>query len=94
MRSLPAILYILPLALLGYLLIGYASVTTMSIAFFATVVFIVQAIRGVLPWHYVLFGLLAEAMLVWALRPNIKRLIAGNERMHGVRVWLKKKKAS
>lgn len=89
---IPGILYILPLALLGYLLIGYASVTTMSIAFFATVVFVVQAIRGVLPWHYVLFGIIAEAMLVWALRPNIARLRAGNERMHGVRVWLKKKK--
>jgi glycerol-3-phosphate acyltransferase PlsY len=89
----PSIFIILPLGLLVYFLIGYASVTTMSVAFFATIIFVVQAIRGVLPWQYVVFGIIAEAMLVWALRPNIQRLRAGNERMHGLRVWLKNRKS-
>jgi hypothetical protein len=30
-------------------------------------------------------------MLVWALRPNIQRLREGNERLHGIRMWLKKR---
>lgn len=87
----PAAIYILPLVLFVYFFIGYASVTTMSIAFFSIVVFVVQAVRGVLPWPYVLYGVVSLAMLIWALRPNLERLRQGNERMHGFRVWLKKK---
>jgi glycerol-3-phosphate acyltransferase PlsY len=90
----PALFYILPLAVVAYLVIGYASVTTMSIAFFAMVVFLVQAILGALPWTYPIFGLVALAMLVWALRPNIKRLRDGTERLHGLRPWLKKQRAA
>ena len=82
-------LIILPLGLLVYFLVGYASVTTMSVALFATIIFIITAIQGVLPWQYILFGLVAEIMLVWALRPNIQRLRQGNERLHGLRPWLK-----
>jgi glycerol-3-phosphate acyltransferase PlsY len=88
----PSALFIVPLAGLIYFFLGYASVTTMSIALSATVVFLVKAIQGGLPWEYVLYGVIAEAMLAWALRPNIRRLIAGNERIHGFRVWLKNRK--
>jgi acyl phosphate:glycerol-3-phosphate acyltransferase len=87
----PAILYILPLGVIIYLVVGYASVTTMSLAFFATLVFLVRAIQGSSPWVYVLYGVAAEVMLVWALRPNIQRLREGKERLHGLRVWLKKR---
>ncbi len=87
----PAILYILPLGLIIYVVVGYASVTTMSVAIFAAVIFLIKAIQGALPWEYVVYGIVAEAMLVWALRPNIQRLREGNERLHGIRVWLKKR---
>jgi glycerol-3-phosphate acyltransferase PlsY len=87
----PAIFIILPLGLIIYLVVGYASVTTMSVAFFATLIFLIKAIQGALPWEYVAYGIIAEAMLVWALRPNIQRLRDGNERLHGIRVWLKKR---
>ncbi len=87
----PAGLIIFPLGLLVYVLVGYASLTTMSVALFAAIIFIVKAIQGALPWEYILFGLVAEIMLVWALRPNIERLRQGNERMHGLRVWLKRR---
>ena len=40
---------ILPLGLIIYLVVGYASVTTMSVAFFATLIFLVKAIQGVSP---------------------------------------------
>lgn len=79
---------ILPLAILVFLLIGYASVTTMSIAFFATVVFIYRAITGMSPWIYVIYGILAEVILMWALRPNLKRLKEGTERLVGLRAYL------
>jgi glycerol-3-phosphate acyltransferase PlsY len=88
----PIGLIILPVVVLVYLFIGYASVTTMSIALIATIVFIVRAIMGLSPWVYVIYGVLALLALVWALRPNIKRLIAGTERVVGLRAkWLKKK---
>jgi len=89
----PALFFILPLGLVIYLVIGYASVTTMSVALLATLVFLVQAIRGALPWEYIVFGLLAEVRVVWALRPNIQRLREGNERQHGLIPWLKKRNA-
>lgn len=83
---------ILPVAFLIYLFIGYASVTTMSIAFIAMIVFIIRAIMGLSPWAYVIYGALALLVLIWALRPNIKRLIEGTERVVGLRAkWLKKK---
>lgn len=85
----PAGLIILPLGVLVYFLIGYASVTTMSIAFFATMLFAIKAYLGHLPWQYILYGVIAEVMVVWALRPNLERLRRGTERMHGLRVWLK-----
>jgi glycerol-3-phosphate acyltransferase PlsY len=88
----PIALIILPIALIVYLFIGYASVTTMSIAFIAMIVFIVRAVLGLSPWVYVIYGALALLVLVWALRPNIKRLKEGTERVVGFRAkWLKKK---
>lgn len=88
----PIIWIILPAAVLVYLFIGYASVTTMSIAFIAMIVFIVRAILGLSPWAYVIYGALALLVLVWALRPNVIRLIEGTERVVGFRAkWLQKK---
>ncbi len=88
----PIWLIILPVAVLIYLFIGYASVTTMSVAAIAMIVFIIRAALGLSPWAYVIYGVLALAALVWALRPNLKRLKEGTERMVGLRAkWLKKK---
>ncbi len=85
----PSILIIFPVGLFIFFAAGYASVTTMSVALIAMVIFIVRASLGLSPWAYVLYGLLAELLLIWALRPNIKRLFAGEERLHG---WRAKKK--
>jgi glycerol-3-phosphate acyltransferase PlsY len=88
----PIAFIILPVALLIYLFIGYASVTTMSIAFIAMIVFIIRAMMGLSPWAYVIYGALALLVLIWALRPNIKRLIEGTELVVGLRAkWIKKK---
>jgi acyl phosphate:glycerol-3-phosphate acyltransferase len=82
---------ILPIAMIALLVIGYASVATLSIGFVSTIVFLVRALMGIGPWEYVAFGVGALILLVIALRPNIQRLMAGNERMVGLRVWLKKR---
>lgn len=84
---------VLPLAALTYLLVGYASVTTMSIAFFSMLIFAVRAIQGLGPWEYVAYGAMAYIVVVWALRPNIARLIKGTERPVGLRAYFKKKNA-
>ena len=72
---------ILPLGVLVFFTVGIASVTTMSVAFFAIVVFAVRAALGLSSWMDVLFGVVAEILLIWALRPNIKSLLAGTERV-------------
>jgi glycerol-3-phosphate acyltransferase PlsY len=80
-----SILIILPVSLGILFGLGYASVATMSMAFMAIVVFAVRAWLGYSPWIYVLYGVLAELILMWALRPNIKRLSLGTERLVGWR---------
>lgn len=85
-------LIILPIAFLVYMIIGYASVTTMSIGFIAGVIFLIRAIEGLSPWAYVVYGILALGIVMYALRPNLKRLVNGNERAVGLRAWIQKKK--
>jgi glycerol-3-phosphate acyltransferase PlsY len=40
------------------------------------------------------YGIIAELLLVWALRPNIKKLLSGNERVIGTSLngWLRARK--
>lgn len=71
---------ILPFAAIFYVLVGYASLTTISIAFSALGVFVVRALEGMSPWAYVLFGILSLALVILALIPNLKRLKEGTER--------------
>jgi glycerol-3-phosphate acyltransferase PlsY len=81
----PSLIIILPIALSILFFGGYASVATMSIAFISIVIFTLRTILVGSPWQYIVYGIIAEALLVWALRPNIKRLIQGNERVVGFR---------
>jgi glycerol-3-phosphate acyltransferase PlsY len=81
----PSIFFILPGALATLYFSGYASLATLSVPLMALVVFAVRAYLGYGPWVFVLYGVLAELILLWALRPNLKRLIDGTERMVGPR---------
>ncbi len=71
---------ILPFAAVFYVLVGYASLTTISIALSALGVFTFRAAKGMNPWAYALFGAAALITVVYALRPNLKRLKEGTER--------------
>jgi acyl phosphate:glycerol-3-phosphate acyltransferase len=82
--------FILPIAVLVFLLVGYASVTTLSIAVTATAVFAYLAVVYHSPWQYILYGVASLGILMWALRPNLVRLAQGNERAVGLRARLQK----
>jgi glycerol-3-phosphate acyltransferase PlsY len=89
----PIFLIILPFVALVFVGIGYASITTMSIAFLATIIFAVRAWIGApgASWVYVGYGVIAEILLLWALRPNLKRLKEGTERAVGLRAYFQSK---
>lgn len=89
----PSILFIVPIGALIFYFIGYASVTTMSAALIAILVFVVRAWVGASPWEYVFYGIAAELVLIWALRPNIRRLFNGTERLVGFRARRRKNKS-
>jgi len=66
----------------------------MSVAFFAVIIFTIRTWLGLTPWIDILYGVLAEILLIWALRPNLKKLFSGQERivrqsLHG---WIKSKR--
>ena len=89
-----SIFIIVPLGALLFFTLGIASITTMSVALFAIVIFAIRAWLGLSPWLYVLYGVLAELLLIWALRPNLRKLFLGQERivrqsLHG---WIKSKR--
>lgn len=85
-------LIIFPLAGLVYLLVGYASVTTMSVAVFSILLFTLRAVIGASPWIYVAYGFGALIIVTLALRPNLERLRSGTERVVGLRAFLKRKR--
>ena len=80
-------LYLVPMIpVLGLVVIGYASVTSMVIAGAILVTFFVRAALQADPnWWYVAYAAATAAAVVWALRPNIRRLREGTERMIGLR---------
>jgi glycerol-3-phosphate acyltransferase PlsY len=80
-----SLVFILPLSLLVFYFVGYASVTTISVPLIITLVFAYRAWIGASPWAYAAYGILAELLLLWALRPNIRRLFNGTERLVGYR---------
>lgn len=87
----PNIFILFPIGAFVLFVIGYASVATMSIPIIACVIFIIRAQLGLSPWIYTLYCVFAELLLIIALRPNIKRLIHGEERVVGLRAKQAKK---
>ncbi|WKZ37712.1 MAG: glycerol-3-phosphate acyltransferase [Anaerolineales bacterium] len=91
---LPSILVILPLGMLTFFTIGIASITTLGVAFFAILVFAIRASQGLTPWIDMWYGVGALILLIWALRPNLKKLFAGEERVvkYSLNGWLRARK--
>jgi glycerol-3-phosphate acyltransferase PlsY len=90
----PSIFIVVPLGALVFFTLGIASITTMSVALFAVIIFAVRAWLGYAPWADVLYGVLAEILLLWALRPNLRKLFSGRERIvkQSLNGWIKSKR--
>lgn len=86
-----SLIVILPLVLIVYFGIGYASLTTISIAFFSLVLFGYNAAFGLGPWEYLVYGVVTLAIVIYTLLPNLQRLKNGTERAVGLRALLRKK---
>lgn len=68
-------------ALLIWFTVGIASVTTLAIGLIVTVTFAIRAYMGYQPPIDILYGVLALFLLGWSLRPNLQKLMAGQERI-------------
>jgi glycerol-3-phosphate acyltransferase PlsY len=86
-----SIIVIVPMILVVYFGIGYASLTTISIAFFSLVIFGYNAAVGLGPWEYLLYGAVTLLIVLHTLKPNLERLKNGTERVVGLRALLRKK---
>lgn len=69
-----------PFVVLVLFTTGYASIASLATAVVIPALFAVLARQAGLPWEYVVYGLATCAVITWALRPNIARLLAGEER--------------
>lgn len=81
----PSFFILVPVGYFIVMVIGYASLATMSLPLIGSLIFLIQFLFHDQPWQYILSGFLSEILILWALRPNIKRLMAGTERLVGFR---------
>ena len=93
---------VVPLAIivvLGVLLtIGIASIASLAMSAAIPIAFLILYLAGVEPFDstlaYIIGGIIAAAIISWSLRPNIKRLLQGKERIVGPRAKRLKKRDS
>ena len=79
----PAALGLVVLLLLVIVITRYASVGSLTVCTLMPIILLVLGLTDVLPLIYLAYGLLAWAIIVFAHRPNIRRLIEGTERRLG-----------
>ena len=83
-----SVLVVLPMGVGVLYGLGYASLATLSVSVTATVVFAYRTYILRAPEAdpaFILYGLGAFVLLAWSLRPNIQRLLRGEERLVGWR---------
>ena len=76
----PAAVGLVVLLLVLIVITRYASLGSLIVITAMPLILLVLALSGILSPTYVLYGLLSWAIIVYAHRPNIQRLIQGNER--------------
>ena len=79
----PMLLLVIPLGFFMVIVVGYASLATISMALLHVIVFVILYTQGA-PWEHIVFALITTSLVVFALRPNIKRLMEGTERRVGL----------
>jgi acyl phosphate:glycerol-3-phosphate acyltransferase len=80
--------------LIVWFTIGIASITTMVVGLVVTIVFAIRALLGLQDPTDIWYGVISELLLLWALRPNIQKLLNGNERVikYSLNGWLRARK--
>ncbi len=81
----PSVFILVPLGYLIVMVVGYASLATISLPLIGSLILLIRYLNADQPWEFIFSGLLSEILIVWALRPNIKRLLNGTERLVGFR---------
>lgn len=81
----PAALGLLLLLLIIIAVTRYASVGSLTVSTLMPLLLLALSLAGVLPSTCVLYGLLAWVLILYAHRPNIRRLMEGTERRLGER---------
>jgi len=92
---------IVPVAIfvvLGVLIfIGIASLASLAMSAVIPIFFALLYLGGVEPYDttlaYIVGGVIAAAIIAWSLRPNIRRLMRGEERIVGPRAKRRRQKA-
>jgi glycerol-3-phosphate acyltransferase PlsY len=69
-----------PILLLVVFITRRASLGSIVVALLIPAAFLARALHGFGPWDYLIYGVLTSALTLWALRPNIERLLQGAER--------------
>jgi glycerol-3-phosphate acyltransferase PlsY len=70
-------------AVIGMIAIGIsrmASIGSITVALVMSLALVVSAALRVTPWAYVLFGVVGAVLTIWALRPNVRRILTRQER--------------
>lgn len=93
---LPIFPIVLAVGTIVWFTVGIASIATMTIPLVVIIVFAIRAALGQQPAIDIWYGVVAEILLLWALRPNIQKLLAGNERVikYSLNGWLRARKNS
>lgn len=68
------------LAALAFVTVRIAAVATMTGSATAMIALVVLAWLGHVPWEYVVYGIVQFVLVIIALRPNIERMMRGEER--------------
>lgn len=75
--------------LVTLLTVGIASVASLAMSAIIPISFLVLYLIGISPYDetvaYIVGGIVGAALITWSLRPNIRRLIQGTERIVGPR---------
>lgn len=80
----PSLIFTLLCLPFSLFIIGYASVGSLLIAAVIIALFALRAALGHGPVEYIWYGIGALALVVYALRPNIDRLLKGTEKRVGL----------
>jgi len=80
---LPAAAGLVVLLLVIIAITRYASLGSLTVITLMPLVLLVLGVKGMLPLTYLVYGLLAWVIVVWAHRANIRRLMQGTERRVG-----------